>query len=92
LTDDKGESVDPIAPHGTVNDKENPQNDIYAQEFFLHSYAIFTSMKDNFLESPEGNTLIKYTDEQRLAKRIVGCLRGPCGNIDKWNAKVEMMI
>lgn len=35
---------------------------------------------------------MRHTDEQRVAKRIVATLRGPCGNIQKWNFKVEQMI
>lgn len=40
-----GDSKVPMAPHGTLADIESPENDIYAQEFFLHAYAIFTSVK-----------------------------------------------
>ena len=52
---------------------------------------MFTSVKGTFFESKEGNTYIRMMDHDRLAKHVVATLRGPCGNLEKWNYKVDQM-
>ena len=88
-TDEYGDRKVDEPPHAIFGDNECPENDNFAQEFFLHAYAVFTSVKGTFYESKEGNTYIRMVDHDRLAKHVVATLRGPCGNLEKWNYKVD---
>ena len=35
---------------------------------------------------------MRLDDHDRLAKRLISQIRGPSGNIDKWNYKVAQMV
>lgn len=76
-------------PQNIYGDNQCPDNDLFAQEFFLHGYSLFTRARLKFVESKEGKTYIPLRDHDRLAKHIISQIRGPCGNITKWNYKVE---
>lgn len=90
-TDEYGDNKIDKPPHALYSDYECAENDVYAQEFFMHSYAVFITARRAFYESREGHTFIRMSDQERLARRVVTSLRGPCGNIDKWNYKMEQM-
>ena len=53
---------------------------------------MFARARRAFVESKEGKTYIPLSDHDRLAKHIISQIRGPCGNITKWNYKVEQMV
>ena len=94
-TDEYGDKmVDRLAkpPHSIYGDNQCPDNDAFAQEFFLHAYSIFGAAKKNFLESEEGVTYVRLKDHDKFAKRIISQIRGPCGNINKWTYKASQMI
>ena len=94
-TDEFGDQkVDRLSkpPQNIYGDSQCPDNDVYAQEFFLHGYSIFSIARKRFLESKEGKTYMRLDDHDRLAKRLISQIRGPSGNIDKWNYKVAQMV
>ena len=88
-TDEYGDNKVDKPEHALYNDYEAPENDIFAQEFFLHAYAVFNIAKSQFYDSREGHTFIRMDDQKKLSKRIIGTLRGPCGNYEKWDYKME---
>jgi len=59
------------APHGLYSDNVCPENDIYAQEFFLHCFSILSIAKKRFYESREGKTYMKKDDHDSLIKRLI---------------------
>lgn len=79
-------------PQNIYGDGQCPDNDLFAQEFFLHGYSMFSRARRAFVESKEGKTYMPLSEHDRLAKHIISQIRGPCGNITKWNYKVEQMV
>ena len=53
-TDEYGDQkIDHLSkpPHSFYGDTVCPDNDLYAQEFFLHAYSLFNQAKEDFIES-----------------------------------------
>ena len=57
----------------------------------MHAYSLFNQVKEEFIESVEGFTYIKLFDVNQLSKRIIGSMRGPCGDVVRWFGKTRAM-
>ena len=54
-------------PHGFMGNV----NDVYCQEFFLMSYLQISKKRDVFFESSEGNTYMRFLDQQACVRVIL---------------------
>lgn len=79
-------------PHSVYGDDQCPENDLFCQEFFLHAYAMLNQSKEEFIESKEGYTYIKASTQVKFARHIISLIRGPCGNIKKWEYKMSQLL
>lgn len=80
------------APHSLYGDDVCPENDLYCQEFFLHAYAVLSRAKSEFIESKEGFTYMKATTQAKLSRHVISLIRGPSGNIKKWEYKMAQLL
>lgn len=71
-------------PHAYLRDSECSENDMFAQEFFLHAYSLLCSDRAHFLESAEGMTYVRVKHHDKVAGKIMPLIRGPCGDLQKW--------
>lgn len=90
--DTKAERKPTDLPLGFTGDKDVPDHDLYVQEFFLHCFAIIMQNKENFIENQKGNTYIKLSDHDRFTKMLIGTIRGPSGNLQKWKGKMKALV
>lgn len=79
-------------PHAHLRDQELTENDVFAQEFYLHAYSLLCSERANFVESREGGTYVRTKHHDAAAKKIFAMIRGPCGDLQKWNLKIRRQI
>lgn len=68
------------------------ENDIFCQEFFLHAYSLMCADRPEFLESREGMTYVRLKHHDKVAKDILPLIKGPCGDLQKWNLKIRRMV
>ena len=68
------------------------ENDLFCQEFFLHAYSLLCADRGAFLESAEGMTYVRVKHHDKAASRIMPLIRGPCGDLQKWQLKVRRMV
>ena len=68
---------------GKYDELELPQNDIYAQEFFLHCYSLISKERRNFQESSEGYTYMQLKTEERTSNKLLSFLQP--GELKKWS-------
>lgn len=80
---------DTIAPHALAGDEEALENDIYSQEYFLFCFSLLMTEKGNMVESDTGVTYYKYSDQEKLAARLVGVLRGGASDLNMWRIKAR---
>lgn len=79
-------------PHAYLKDEEPSESDVYAQEFFLHAYSLLCGDKHSFNESTEGATFVRARHHDAVSKRIIPMIRGPAGDLQKWNLKVRQQV
>lgn len=80
------------APHGFIKDQDVNDNDIYSQEFFLHCFALLNEDRVAFVESREGYTYVRVKHHDKISSKIINLIRGPCGDLQKWNLKIRRMV
>jgi hypothetical protein len=79
-------------PHAYLRDSEVSENDLFCQEFFLHAYSLLCSDRAHFLESAEGMTYVRVKHHDKVAGKIMPLIRGPCGDLQKWQLKIRRMV
>ena len=65
---------------------------MFAQEFFLHAYSLLCADRAHFLESAEGMTYVRVKHHDKVAGRILPLIRGPSGDLQKWQLKVRRKV
>ena len=94
-SDDEDQWGDPKffeQPHAYIKDQEVSDHDLFCQEFFLHIYSLLCSDRDEFVESTEGMTYVRVKHHDKVAGKILPMIRGPCGDLQKWNLKVRRLV
>ena len=66
--------------------------DIFCQEFYLHVYSLFAEDRNNFMESKEGMTYVRLRHHDKVIGLILPQIRGPLGDLQKWNLKVRRLV
>lgn len=70
-----------VQPHAYLRDNEVSENDMFCQEFFLHTYSLLCADRAHFLESAEGMTYVRVKHHDKAAAKIMPLIRGPCGDL-----------
>jgi len=75
-----------------LKDYEISDNDIFCQEFYLYAYSLLSQDRKNFLDSKEGMTYVRLKHHDKVASKIIQIIKGPAGDIQKWNLKIRRLI
>ena len=78
--DEYGDRKTVSDPHGFMG----YDNDIFSQEFFLLAYVQVMKKSDQFVESAEGHTYMRFLDQQACVRVVLQKMRGELTDFTDW--------
>ena len=58
----------------------------------MHCYGHLSADRKHFSESREGYTYVSAKHHKEVAPKIFALIKGPCGDLQKWNMKIRRKI